>query len=118
MSASRDTAPVDLTHLARYTGGESAITAEVLELFVSQSKILLANLDDALVLRQPKGWHDTNHALKGAARGIGAFALGDAAAKAEAVDIVNEPQKGAAALKTLVHRSEIVKTFVAAYLGR
>ncbi len=118
MSTVEQEEPVDLSHLARYTGGESTLTAEVLELFVVQAPMLLARLDEALAQGQAKTWRETNHGLKGAARGIGAFALGDAAASAEKVDIQREPQKAAAALRTLNRCSETVKLFVDAYLGR
>jgi HPt (histidine-containing phosphotransfer) domain-containing protein len=118
MSRAGETDPVDLSHLARYTGGEAQLTAEVLQLFVAQAPTLLSRLEDTLAQREAKTWRETNHALKGAARGIGAFALGDAAASAEKLDIEREPQKAAAALKTLNRCSETVKLFVDAYLGR
>ena len=39
-------APVDLDHLARYTGGDRAIDRDVLQLFVQQSSAMLAQLPE------------------------------------------------------------------------
>ena len=75
--------PVDLSHLATYTGGDAALNAEVLQLFCDQSATLMCRLLDALDARDQQGWQAVTHSLKGAARGIGAFALADAAADAE-----------------------------------
>lgn len=75
--------PVDLIHLGRQTMGDRALEQEVLDLFVHQ----------ALQVRDRIGGTGTQerlelaHALKGAARGVGAFAIADCA-----VEIENRPQ--------------------------
>lgn len=66
---------VDLVHLARQTSGDRDLEREVLGLMVRQirafeSRLSLASGDERRHIA---------HALKGAARNIGAFALGDAA---------------------------------------
>jgi HPt (histidine-containing phosphotransfer) domain-containing protein len=73
------TRPVDLVHLARQTMGDRALEQEVLGLFVQQAlnvrdQIAGASLDERLQLL---------HGLKGSARGVGAFAIGDWAAEVE-----------------------------------
>ena len=73
------TAAVDLAHLARYTGGDAALNAEILRLFDSQASEMVARLQSIIDARDAKSWKEVTHTLKGAARGIGAFAMADAA---------------------------------------
>jgi len=70
-------AAVDLTHLARYTGGDEAINTEVLRLFETQTSEIVARLQAILDARDAKSWKEATHTLKGAARGIGAFKLAE-----------------------------------------
>ena len=70
---------VDFTVLEAMTGGMDDVTDEVLGLFVEQARMWSAMLDAS-----SEGWRDAVHTIKGAARGIGAFHLGDACALAEA----------------------------------
>jgi HPt (histidine-containing phosphotransfer) domain-containing protein len=114
MAVTAPARPIDLVHLARYTGGDRALNAEVLTLFIGQAEQLIAKLRIHLEHADSKGWHDVTHALKGAARGIGAFALGDAVAAAEKLD-PGTPEAGRAVeqLRSLAHG---VKLFVEAYL--
>ena len=51
---------------------------EVLALFREQAAMWSSMLDPA-----SEGWRDAVHTIKGAARGVGAFDLGDVCAKAE-----------------------------------
>jgi HPt (histidine-containing phosphotransfer) domain-containing protein len=79
--------PIDLDHLNRYTGGDAALNEQILRLFEDQCS---STLDKLEVLAKENGagsksWHELAHTLKGAARGVGAFALGDVAAEAEKV---------------------------------
>ncbi len=107
---------VDLDHLARYTGGDTALNAEILGLFDAQADEMVARLKTILDARDAKSWKEVTHALKGAARGIGAFSLGDAAAAAEPVDL-GDPQTASAALEVLQSRTNAVRFFIKAYLG-
>jgi HPt (histidine-containing phosphotransfer) domain-containing protein len=110
--------PVDLVHLARYTGGDSELNAEILKLFETQANDLVAQLQALLDAGDAKGWHSIHHSLKGAARGIGAFALADAAAAAETLDPCANSGQALAALGTLKERAEAVHEFIEDYLTR
>ncbi|MBV8977950.1 MAG: Hpt domain-containing protein [Alphaproteobacteria bacterium] len=107
---------VDLGHLARYTGGDAALNAEILKLFDGQANELVARLRAILAARDAKSWREVVHTLKGAARGIGAFPLGDAAAAAEPIDPADEPT-ATAALDTLERTAEQVHVFIQHYLA-
>lgn len=104
VSGTRQSRPVDLGHLARQTMGDRALEQEVLALFVQQAlsvrdKIIDADLKDRLLLA---------HALKGSARGVGAFAIADCA-----TEIEQRPQDGQT-LKRLGRLIDEVRDFVAA----
>jgi len=78
--ARRDlTGAVDFQYLERFTAGDGDVIDEVLGLFREQAAIWVALLDPT-----SDGWRDAVHTIKGAARGVGAFHLGDACAQAEA----------------------------------
>ena len=72
--------PIDLVHLSRYTLGNRSLENELLGLFRSQADIYLARLDEAM---DEKEWQNAAHSLKGSARGLGAWVLGDIAEEAE-----------------------------------
>jgi hypothetical protein len=71
-------AAVDFAYLESFLGGDKAVTLEVLQLFRGQADTWVAGLDPA-----NPDWRAVAHALKGAARGIGAEALGEACDVAE-----------------------------------
>lgn len=110
--------PVDLAHLSRYTGGDSALNAEVLDLFANQSADLMRQLEIVLAAHDQKTWRHITHSIKGAARGIGAFALADAAAQAEPLDPAAQAREALDALTAMKARAEAVQSFIQAYLGR
>ena len=110
-------AAVDLAHLARYTGGDRSLNAEVLRLFVNQSAELIGRLPSAIEARDAKTWHHVTHSMKGAARGIGAFDLADVAAGAEPLDLIKQQAEALAAVVALKDGAEAVHRFVQAYLG-
>ncbi|GJM01713.1 MAG: hypothetical protein DHS20C08_02140 [Rhodomicrobium sp.] len=66
--------PVDLVHLCRQTFGNKELEAEVLGLFLSHSVQCLARLQAATT---DKDWADAAHSIKGTARAIGAWKVGD-----------------------------------------
>ncbi|MBV9990212.1 MAG: Hpt domain-containing protein [Alphaproteobacteria bacterium] len=109
-------AAVDLAHLARYTGGDAALNAEILRLFDSQASELVDKLQSIIDARDAREWKLATHTLKGAARGIGAFALGDAAAAAEPID-PSDSRTATAALETVQVRTGEVRLFIKAYLA-
>lgn len=110
--------PVDMAHLARYTGGDSALNAEVLSLFDGQVNELVARLNSILDARDQKSWKEITHTLKGAARGIGAFGFADAAASCEPFDLASQSSEASRALVDLRSNAEAVQLFIRAYLGR
>ena len=58
---------------------DSTVIDEVLALFREQAALWTPMLDPG-----HPGWRDAVHTVKGAARGVGAFQLGDVCAEAEA----------------------------------
>ena len=104
--------PVDLNHLDRYTGGDRAINEEILRLFDEQCGQILAKLE-ALGQSEAdaKSWREMTHTLKGAARGIGAFDLGDAVAVAETAGPAM-----AGVLSRLKRDAGAVRDFIAEFL--
>lgn len=71
---------LDRNHLSLYTGGDSALEAELFGLLSSQIEACLGRLRNA---KEAQAWKDAAHTLKGAARAVGAMALGQACEEAE-----------------------------------
>lgn len=109
--------PVDLAHLARYTGGERGLNCEVLRLFSDQCVESLRSLKASLDRADRKAWADAAHALKGAASGVGAFALAESAGIAEDLDPEKDSARAAIVLAALGYRSEVVLAYIEAYLA-
>ena len=106
---------IDLAHLDRYTGGDRAINEEILQLFDMQCGDLIEKLGPlAKEAPDAKSWRQITHSLKGAARGIGAFSLGDAAAEAEKAESGNESAENA--LARLREDAAAVREFIANFL--
>jgi len=74
------TALFDLDHLIRYTGTDEALQAELLGLMHNQSENCVALMEAA---KDRASWRIATHTLKGASRGVGAFALADVCEAAE-----------------------------------
>lgn len=72
--------PVDYEHLGVQAAGDKDVMREVLTLFVTHCEQVLSELDSA---DDAKTWKMWTHTLKGSARGVGAFAVAEAAADAE-----------------------------------
>lgn len=72
---------VDFAVLERMTGGDDAVTDEVLDLFAQQAAMWSPMLD----VRE-EGWRDGVHTIRGAAAGIGAEDLARACQAAEHAD--------------------------------
>jgi HPt (histidine-containing phosphotransfer) domain-containing protein len=90
MKAAPMTAVLDRDHLARYTAGDAALEAELFSLLEGQIDACAAVLEQT---GDEGEWRAAAHTLKGAARGVGAMALGEACAAAE-----DQPLNPAAAL--------------------
>ncbi len=70
---------IDLHHLSNQTMGDKALELEVLQIFARQTRQLLKSLaEDPSAARG-----EIAHRLKGAALGIGAFAVAEAAGSVE-----------------------------------
>ena len=85
--------PLDLVHLAKYTFGDRGLECELLGLFRSQAGIYVNRLETAA---NTKEWADAAHSLKGSARGLGAWALGDIAEDVEPLSFDDEAGRGIA----------------------
>ncbi len=77
---------VDFAYLEGFAAGDRQVVAEVLALFVEQARLWAGGLTEP-----GPGWQDLVHTIKGAARGIGATALGDLCAEAEAAGPLMSP---------------------------
>ena len=109
-------ATVDLEHLAKYTGGEKALNDEILRLFDNQITSMVAELNGLIAGENAKRWREIAHTIKGAARGVGAFEMGEAAAKAEPVNPADSGQ-AQAALQKLEQEAQTVRVFIQQYLA-
>ncbi len=80
--AKRDiTGAVDFQYLEGFAAGDDSLIDEVLDIFREQAAMWAPLLDPGI-----DGWRDAVHTVKGASRGVGAFALGDACERAETGD--------------------------------
>jgi HPt (histidine-containing phosphotransfer) domain-containing protein len=110
-------APIDLDHLARYTGGDRTLNTEILRLFNGQVHNMVDELLAVLQQRDVRKWRQVTHTLKGAARGVGAFAMGDAAAAAEPVDPALSQDHAIQVIEALRVEGEAVQAFIEDYLA-
>ncbi len=74
------TSAIDLAHLDLYVCGDRALLDEILTIFEEQAEMWVSRLDPAL---PDEPWRNAAHALKGASRGVGAWAIGDLCEHAE-----------------------------------
>jgi HPt (histidine-containing phosphotransfer) domain-containing protein len=108
---------IDLSHLARYTGGDKTLNSEILRLFNGQLGDMVEQLLTVLEQRDGRKWREVTHTLKGAARGVGAFGMGDAAAAAEPVDPATCPDRAVEVIEALRVEGEAVQAFIQEYLA-
>jgi HPt (histidine-containing phosphotransfer) domain-containing protein len=71
---------VDVAQLRTMTSGDADLAAEALGIFRSQVEVWSRLLDASAT---PSTWSDACHAIKGAARSVGAMPLGEACEHAE-----------------------------------
>jgi len=109
--------PIDLNHLARYTGGDRTLNSEILRLFNGQMSSMVDQLLSVLQQRDVRKWREVTHTLKGAARGVGAFAVGDAAAAAEPIDPTLSQDRAIQVIEVLRVEGEAVQAFIEEYLA-
>ncbi|MCB8837472.1 Hpt domain-containing protein [Aurantimonas sp. VKM B-3413] len=96
--------PIDLVHLARQTAGDRALESEVLGLLVRQIELAERRLE---AIGTEDG-RQLAHALKGAARNIGAFRLADAAERFELE--MREPEALDALRRELAETAHFART--------
>lgn len=106
-----DDGPIDIDHLRRMTLGDEALEREVLTMFSAQASRLTQALA-ALPADAPA----LAHTLKGSARAIGAFAVGDAAAHLER--LIKSGGATAEALSELDDAVAQARAAIDAVLGR
>lgn len=78
-SDKRRSRPIDLSHLSQQTMGDRNLEHEVLGLFAEQAQTVRRQIGNASV----KERLFLAHALKGSARGVGAFAIAECASAIE-----------------------------------
>ena len=78
---------VDFDYLEGFAAGDMQVVTEVLGIFLTQAEGWRTQLD-----APGEGWRDLAHTIKGAARGIGATALGDVADRAERGNAAMAPE--------------------------
>ncbi len=83
---------LDLVHLSRQTFGDHALETELLSLFDRQAEKFAARLVEPSRPADALSRADLAHTLKGSARAVGAFALGDAAEAYETALRNGEPE--------------------------
>ncbi|MHA1166030.1 MAG: Hpt domain-containing protein [Alphaproteobacteria bacterium] len=106
--------PVDLVHLARYTLGNRSLESEVLVLFHAQCEINLQRLKEAV---DDKAWLEAAHAIKGSARGIGAWPIAKSAETAEALKGAARENGCSDALKELETLTGEAKDYIESLLA-
>lgn len=79
VSDTRRSRPIDLTHLSKQTMGDRDLERDVLGLFAEQVKTVRKQIGKAEI----KERLFLAHALKGSARGVGAFAIAECACAIE-----------------------------------
>jgi HPt (histidine-containing phosphotransfer) domain-containing protein len=82
MSAPAPAPAVEIAQLKLMTGDDADLAHELIGIFRNQADLWGRLLDASA---DPTQWADACHTIKGAARSVGAMALGDACATAEAL---------------------------------
>jgi len=94
---------VDAAHLERFTNGDLAFERELAAVFLPSAA---GYIDDLAATGDPAHWKRQAHTLKGAARGLGAVALG---ALAEAAEGAFVPEGAGRRLRVRAFRLELAR---------
>ena len=101
--AAAGSAVLDLQHLDKYTAGDAALRGELLLLFSEQlAQQISALCGDC----RGEDWLIATHTLKGAARAIGAFQIGETAELLEQLDPGGDAQMCAKLIDQLVQQAK------------
>jgi HPt (histidine-containing phosphotransfer) domain-containing protein len=95
---------IDLDHLEQYICGDVALRDEILTIFDEQARMWV---DRMVPSEDDEVWRNAAHALKGAARGVGAWEIGDLCEAAEDL-IAGAPEKVAKRRAVLGKISQLV----------
>ena len=104
---------IDLAHLGQATFGDDVLAHEVLILFDTQAERLLTSI---VTSSDAKGRREAAHALKGAALGIGAHGVAEAAAELEVV--ADNPERFGGALAHLSALVAVARLAIAGLTAR
>ena len=96
--------PSDLVHLGNQTHGDPALEREVLALFAAQSRICMTQFRES---PDPVARKRAIHSLKGTARSVGAFRLGDLSARLEQGDLSSMDETEAELDRVLTYISSL-----------
>ena len=96
--------PLDLDHLSRQTMGDRALEQEVLAMFARQ----IGTVRETIAAADDRERARLAHALKGSARGVGAFALADCAM------LIEEEPANRALVSRLARLIDDARDFIAA----
>ena len=108
--AKRDiTGAVDFAYLENYAAGDMDLVDEVLGLFQQQVELWRPMIQ----IDAGRAWGDAVHTLKGAARGVGAFALAEACDAAEKRE--KEPETAPPYLEAVHDALDVALSDIAAY---
>lgn len=77
-------APVNFDNLRDITGGDVALEADLLRLFLDSGNACLEKMREALIADDEVQWRQQAHAFKGTCMNLGATALSDFCAAAQA----------------------------------
>ena len=104
-----DSAVLDLQHLDKYTAGDEALRCELLSLFSEQLAQQISALRGDC---QGDDWMIATHTLKGAARAVGAFQIGETAEALEQLDPGADAEACTKLIDQLVQQAHECKTAI------
>ncbi len=110
-----DVALLDTEHLGKFTLGDEKLEREILDMFIEQAALHMSRLRTP---ESTKDWFEAAHSLKGCARGIGAFRVGERAAQLEKIAEPLQDSVRCAILTLLQADLEQTKTAIQRHLGR
>jgi HPt (histidine-containing phosphotransfer) domain-containing protein len=95
-----DSPPIDIAHLNAQCMDDMALRAEIVMLFAGQTAYLFEAFQQAVGLDARK---QAAHAIKGSARAIGAFRLGELAASVEKTGFGEEAEMAAEFMRVVAY---------------
>ena len=112
MSSEPEDPPVDLSRLARTTGGDVEIELELLRIFLEQTEERLRSLEAALARKDYAQIREDAHSIKGASANVGADRLREIAATLEGRMKTGESERVEAMLKDVAEEFGRVRAYL------